>query len=199
MENSIVVLLLTKLNTNVTSRTRKLHGYWDIYHPQMKFAKFMFLHVSVCPQGGWYPSMPCRWYPSMPCRSPGVCIPACLASFQANTQGGLEGSGQGGGVSRPTPRGVSPGPHPWGCIPACTEADTPTDGYCCGQYVSYWNAFFFKILWISFVSCVRSRLPPSVCTCLTTTKPGYIMFGWIPSWLDVVHSAISKIVTITRK
>ena len=41
-----------------------------------------------------------------------------------------------GGVSRPTPRGV--------CIPACTEADTPlppADGYCCGWYASYWNAF----------------------------------------------------------
>ena len=39
------------------------------------------------------------WYPSMPCsRSPGGCgIPACLACFQAHTQGGsLGGSGQGG-------------------------------------------------------------------------------------------------------
>ena len=28
--------------------------------------------------------------------------------------------------------------------PACTEADTPSpgrDGYCCGRYASYWNAF----------------------------------------------------------
>ena len=65
----------------------------------------------------------------------GVCIPACLAGFQAHTQGGawgvwlggglqahtqgeVEGSGL-GGVSRPTPRGEvegsgqgrSPGPH----------------------------------------------------------------------------------------
>ena len=35
-----------------------------------------------------------------------------------------------GGVSRPTPGGC-PGPHPggsgpWGCIPACTEADPPS-------------------------------------------------------------------------
>ena len=47
----------------------------------------MFLQVSVCPQGGWGG------------------IPACLAGFQAHTQGGsLGGSGPGG----------SPGPHPRG-------------------------------------------------------------------------------------
>ena len=42
----------------------------------------------------------------MPCRSPGGggCIPACLADFQAYTQG--EASGVWLGVSRPTPRGV---------------------------------------------------------------------------------------------
>ena len=86
------------------------------YRPQTKFAKVMFLHVSVCPQGeGWYPSMHCRWYPSMPCiRSPGgwyasmPCRFPCphlggyvegnLAGggFQAHTQGEVEGSGQGG-------------------------------------------------------------------------------------------------------
>ena len=38
-------------------------------------------------------------------------------------------------VSRPTPRG---------CIPACTKADPPADGYCCRQYTSYCNAFLFK-------------------------------------------------------
>ena len=95
-------------------------------------------------QGGVYPSMHCRWYPSMPCNKStgvcvfqyalqmvsqhalqqvyrGVCIPACLAA-------GL----QGGGVSRPTPKGEveggqiqahtqggnwggsDPGPHPRG-------------------------------------------------------------------------------------
>ena len=55
-------------------------------------------------------------------------IPACLAGLQAHTHGGeVEGSGLGGGVSRPTPRGEvegSPGPD-LGGIPACTEADTP--------------------------------------------------------------------------
>ena len=58
-------------------------------------------------------------------------IPACLAGLQAHTQGGLQAHTY--GVSRPTPRG---------CIPACTEADPP-DGYCCGRYAPYWNAFLF--------------------------------------------------------
>ena len=82
---------------------------------------------SVCQEfcsqvgGGWYPSMPCRWYPSMPCRSPGGCIPACLAGFQAHTQGGgeLEGSGRGGGSGQ----GGLQAHTQVGCIPACTEAD----------------------------------------------------------------------------
>ena len=80
-----------------------------------------------------------------------------------------------GGVSRPRPgKGVGglareclgpdpggevggsgqeeyPGPHPGGvqarggCIPACTEADPPADGYCCGRYASYWNAFLLGV------------------------------------------------------
>ena len=58
--------------------------------------------------------------------------------LQAHTQGGCWGVWMGGGVSRPTPRGMlrttpgggAPGPHlggpgPGVCIPACTEADTP--------------------------------------------------------------------------
>ena len=34
---------------------------------------------------------------------------------------------------------------PGGGIPACTEADPPgRDGYCCGRYASYWNAFLYS-------------------------------------------------------
>ena len=59
------------------------------------------------------------------------------------------------GVSRPgcvqaQAKGVSrPRPGPRGvCIPACTEADTPNpaDGYSCGWYASYWNAFLYVLL-----------------------------------------------------
>ena len=90
-----------------------------------------------------------------------VCIPACLTGFQTHTQG-FRGLAKGGlqahtwgwvsrptprVVSKPTPRGVSQ-PTPRGCIPGCTEADPPTDGYCCGRYASYWNAFLFIISFI---------------------------------------------------
>ena len=106
--------------------------FQNFYRPQTKFAKVMFLHVSVSHsvhRGGG--------------------IPACIAGLQAHTQGEVEGSGLGSlqahtqgeveglarGVSRPTSGGVSPGPHPGrgspgphpggvGGVPACTEADT---------------------------------------------------------------------------
>ena len=71
----------------------------------------MFLHVSVCPQGGWYPSMPFK--------SPGGGSPA-------PHPGGSVGIWP-GGISMPT-LGGSPGPHQGCdgvCIPACTEADPP--------------------------------------------------------------------------
>ena len=57
--------------------------------------------------------------------------------LQAHTWGGSPGPHL-GGVSRPTPGGV---------IPSCTEADTPpADGYCCGWYASYWNAFLLYLI-----------------------------------------------------
>ena len=65
--------------------------------------------------------------------------------FQAHTQG--EAGGLAKGVSRPTPGGVSR-PRLGGWILACTEADTPlpADGYCCGNYSSYWNQFLLQIV-----------------------------------------------------
>ena len=107
----------------------------------------MFLHLSIILSGG--------------CLGPGPggrlggLAWGCL---DPGPGGGLWGLAGGGiqahtwGVSRPTFRGVSrttpgeyPGPDPEGCIPACTEADTPppADGYYCGRYASYWIAFLF--------------------------------------------------------
>ena len=55
-----------------------------------------------------------------------------LGGLQAHTQGGGWGVWS-SGVSKPTPGGVSQ--H--------TLRQTPpkADGYCCGRYASYWNAF----------------------------------------------------------
>ena len=102
---------------------------------------YVFTHVCHSVHGGgWYPNMPCRWYPSMPCNwSPG--------GLQAHTQGGLQAQTLGGGLKAQT--GGSPGPHLGRggrlCIPACTEADPPMNGYCHRQYASYWNAFLFLL------------------------------------------------------
>ena len=43
---------------------------------------------------------------------------------------------------------------PLGCIPTCTEADPSPgrDGYCCGRYASYWNAFFLKITLLAMIT-----------------------------------------------
>ena len=57
------------------------------------------------------------------------------------------------GVSRPTPRGVQaqgvPGPGLGGVSKQALRQTPPlpADGYCCGRYASYWNAFLliFKI------------------------------------------------------
>ena len=71
----------------------------------------MFLHVSVCPQGGVVSQHALQ--------VSGGCIPACLAGFQTHTQGGAWGIWPGGspdlhlGGLQATPRG-SPGPHPGG-------------------------------------------------------------------------------------
>ena len=95
-------------------------------------------------------------------------IQACLAGFQAHTQGGSwGGSGQGGACSGgsacsqrvpalggncslgrvpvpgvPAPRGVS---CSWGGACPGRVWRPPCDGYCCGRYASYWNAFLFII------------------------------------------------------
>ena len=47
-------------------------------------------------------------------------------------------------VSGPTPGG-SPGRHPGEGVSqdALRQTPPPADGYCCGRYASYWNAFLF--------------------------------------------------------
>ena len=77
-------------------------------------------------------------------------LPACLAGLQAHTQGGSWGVWPGGSPG-PHPMGF-PGPHPGGSPgPHLQEGGYPSmhwgrpppqaDGYCCGRYTSYWNAF----------------------------------------------------------
>ena len=85
--------------------------------------------------------------------------------LQAHTQGGSPGPHPGGSPS-PHPGGLqaytrgsrgphlggspgshlggSPGPHLEGSQHALRQAPPAVDGYCYGQYASYWNAFLFN-------------------------------------------------------
>ena len=98
------------------------------------WGKVIFSEASVRNSvwGWWYPSMHCRWYPSMPC-SRGVVSQHALQVSRPISRGESEGSGwrglqahtQGEGGLQAHTWGA-PGPHPGGCIPACSEADTPS-------------------------------------------------------------------------
>ena len=79
----------------------------------------------------------------------GGAIPACIAVgipayLAAGLGGGWVPSLGGMGVCS---QGESAhgGVCPWGCL---VETPSPRDGYCCGWYASYWNAFllFFFLL-----------------------------------------------------
>ena len=92
-----------------------------------------------------------RGYPIMPCRSPGPHPGGNLrglawgVSRSTPRWRGSPGPHPGvvlqvpiqGGVSRPTPRGTGVSQH-------ALTPPPPADGYCCGRYASYWNAFLFK-------------------------------------------------------
>ena len=95
-------------------------------------------------------------------------IPACLAAGLRGCLVQRRRPGPGGvcfqeGLSRPTPKGEvegnqvqahtqggncggsGPGPHPRGKLRGIwSSPPPPPDGYCCGRYASYWNAFFFS-------------------------------------------------------
>ena len=99
----------------------------------------------------------------------GVGITACLAGFQAHTQGGsLGGFVQGGlqatpkgeveGIrSRPTAKGEVEGDQAGGTCSWGVETP-PADGYCCGRYASYWNAFLFLFIFTLNFCVYRSQL-----------------------------------------
>ena len=111
----------------------RMYVGWDrmflqyFYRPQTKFGKVMFLHLSVshsvhggcaCSRGGT-----CSWgvpaLGSLP--APGGCL------LRGRVPAPGEGVCSGGCLLQ------------GGCL-----VETPRDGYCCGRYASYWNAFLFS-------------------------------------------------------
>ena len=97
--------------------------------PQRSCEGYVFIGVCLS-TGGWSAPGGCR----------GGLLPGCLLLGGAWSQSGVCSLG-------------GPGPGGRGClvlggvgIPACTEANPPRrDGYCCGRYASYWNAFLLDI------------------------------------------------------
>ena len=97
-------------------------------------AKVMFLQLSVCPQGG-------------------VCLSACWDTTPPRGQApSREQTHTPCDQHTPPPSRHTPRTRP----PLPGGADTPTgaDGYCCGRYASYWNAFLF---FITSVICLLAK------------------------------------------
>ena len=134
------------------------------YRPQTKFAKVMFLQVSVCPQGGrghaWLLRGGMRG-----CSRGGVL--GCSGGHAWLLWGGMRGCSGGacvvapGGACMVAPggmRGCSGGGHVWllwgACMVAWGACVVALGGACVvffdeirsmsGRYTSYWNAFLFS-------------------------------------------------------
>ena len=96
-------------------------GMLSCYHPQTKFAKVMFLHMSVILStgGGVVVS---KHVLQVSRSTPRGKLRSLAWGVSRPTLRGVSRTTPRGGVSRPTPGG-SPGTH-LGDISACTEADT---------------------------------------------------------------------------
>ena len=68
-------------------------------------------------------------------------LQACVILFTGGVPGPLGGGVWSRGV--PGPRGTCSGgmPSSGGCL-----METPQNGYCCGRYASYWNAFLLNLI-----------------------------------------------------
>ena len=113
--------------------------------------------------------------------------------------GGRWGSAPGrclvsGGV--PGPGGV-PG-RGWGVgITACTEADPPgRDGYCCGRYASYWNAFLFGILFAE--NCMKIKKIGLAGECVTSWPPDPPLVKTITTYVSLLQISNFTRVSLTQ-
>ena len=107
---------------------------FHFYRPQTKFAKVMFLHMSVCPQGG------------------GVCPIACWDTHPR----GRHPLGR-PPLGRHPPGQTPPGQTPPGQTPPCVvHAEIWSTS---GWYASYWNAILFINIFRSVVHFIGSTEP----------------------------------------
>ena len=75
----------------------------------------------------------------------------CLSTGEVPGPGGWRGCLLPGGVPALGGGVPAPGGLVWG-VPG---GDLPPDGYCCGRYASYWNAFLFLYWIIGLISRIR--------------------------------------------
>ena len=141
------------LHTQLAQMSAIVH-YETIFTVRNEVAKVMFLHLCVCPQGG----MPGlgdggsgrgRWPgPGGGCLVPGGPGP-----------GGAWSQGRYLVLGVPGLRGVPAlrGPGPWGVLGPggvlsqhALRQTPPPPSYCCGRYVSYWNAFLYEFFSTQF-------------------------------------------------
>ena len=121
--------------------------YWDIFTVRNEVAKFMFLHMSVSHsvhRGRGVLSQHGLQVVSQHALQQRGAIPACIAGAISACL--AAGGSAPGGV--PAPGGSAPGGacSRWGLPPSRGDGYPPcfkADGYCCGRYASYWNAFLF--------------------------------------------------------
>ena len=82
-------------------------------------------------------------------------------------------------------------PQGWVCLSACLDTTPPPpeqtppprsrDGYCYGQYASYWNAFLFSLLFTTRKQSLRQRnIFTPVCQSFCSQGGGSIWAGTPP-------------------
>ena len=123
--------------------------WFEFFTVRNEVAKVMFLHLSVCPRGvsasvhagmtpPWDQASPGTRHPTGPGTPPGLGTPPGPGTPTPQTR---HLPPLGPGTTRDQAQPPGPGSPPG------------ADGYCCGRYASYWNAFLFftvlrKIRWI---------------------------------------------------
>ena len=113
---------VVKDKTDLIKKWHHTELFYELLPPANEvLGKVIFLHLFVILFTGG------GWYPSMPCSG------GCVLSKHALQRGG--GVPARGGVCLV-----------WGGL-----LETPLDGYCCGRYASYWNAFLFmESIWWNY-------------------------------------------------
>ena len=140
------------------------------YRPQTKFSKVMFLHVSVCPQGG------------------GVCL---WSWWVWQTPPGQTPLGKSPLGRPPGQTPLSPGRHPPGQMPTGRHSYYAVHAgmwSTSGRYASHWNAFLFYICQHHSVQIMKETvniwntksalmpLLPTLCVC---ENPITKLISWI--------------------